>query len=230
MNTLEDVYGPYTLSRQFYQDFSCNLGTSLTIGAKDTLKVLVANRLRQFVKAYIDFNDNGSFEANEQVMNSITPATIHRDSLYFHNAVLNIPASAVSNKKLRLRVLADNADFAGQMDACVNTMQSGAIHDYFVIIKPKTPLAIDDYPAEVSKLKVFPNPTSGDFTIDRPDQMAQGKIQIVLTDVYGRKMLEQEYTGKQSIKVSTSGLPSGIYLLSAFSNGKKWSQKVVISH
>ncbi len=60
----------------------------------------------QVAKAWIDFNDDGAFEAAEQVMESYTPSGLPSNR-YTHTTEVVIPAGAVQNKPLRLRVLAD---------------------------------------------------------------------------------------------------------------------------
>jgi hypothetical protein len=104
-NTLDDSSHSYTRDYRFYEDNTCNLGTTVLTGQTYTLSMSTRTN-RQVAKAWIDFNDDGSFDATEQVMESYTPSGLpsHR---YTHTAQVAIPTGAVLNRPLRLRVLAD---------------------------------------------------------------------------------------------------------------------------
>ena len=105
-NTLDDSSLSYSRDYLFYQDNTCNLGTSVLEGQTYDLQLSTRTNM-QVAKAWIDFNDNGNFEAEEQIMESYTPASGLTDNMYTHTQPVTIPAAAVLNRPLRLRVLAD---------------------------------------------------------------------------------------------------------------------------
>jgi hypothetical protein len=129
-NTLDDSSHSYTRDYRFYEDNTCNLGTTVLTGQTYTLSMSTRTN-RQVAKAWIDFNDDGSFDATEQVMESYTPSGLpsHR---YTHTAQVAIPTGAVLNRPLRLRVLADFIN-NNTILACQGQMY-GQTEDYSVTI------------------------------------------------------------------------------------------------
>ena len=62
-------------------------------------------------------------------------------------------------------------------------------------------------------IKVYPNPTSGQITIDIPEMIA-GKMNLQVFNALGQKVLEeQQFTDISKQTVDFSFLPTGIYLL-----------------
>jgi hypothetical protein len=67
-------------------------------------------------------------------------------------------------------------------------------------------------------LQVFPNPTSGDFTIQFLNTLPS-PVKVEMTDVIG-KVIERIETSEQTITMHESGLVSGIYYLTVKKNGE----------
>ena len=103
-------YGYTNDNYQYYLDNSCNFGTVLSTTTNQTITVTTDNINRQIAKVWIDFNNNGIFEPEEQVMNSATPAN-QTTPFYTHTATINstqlFSATTVKNTLLRMRVMAD---------------------------------------------------------------------------------------------------------------------------
>jgi hypothetical protein len=78
--------------------------------------------------------------------------------------------------------------------------------------------------------KVYPNPTSGDLTIDFEASEA-GPMSVVITDVTGRIVLSQNYevaAGINNIPVSLSGNTTGVYLMEIKQGTQKQTVKVIL--
>lgn len=140
-------YGYYNDGAQYYLDNTCNFGTNLSSASAQELSVTTKNDSmnRQVCRAWIDFNNNGSFESEEMVLNSTTPdddETLFKD-YYTHKAL--IPAatlsSAVKYKLLRMRVMADyflivNSDTQPPNDFGPGSqLQYGQTEDFWVSIE-----------------------------------------------------------------------------------------------
>ncbi|NML21435.1 T9SS type A sorting domain-containing protein [Pseudoflavitalea sp. G-6-1-2] len=139
LNTLDDSTNSYTPDWVFYVDNTCNMGTNMIMTQNYTISVST-NTNRQIVKVYIDYNDNGSFEAGELVMNSTTPAS---PVDYTHTTSITPPVGAVLNKPLRMRVVADF--FTNSSIGPCSNLQYGQTKDYAVTILPASALPVKIY-------------------------------------------------------------------------------------
>lgn len=129
-NSIDDSTGSYSFDRLFYLDHSCNMTTSVVEGQTYSLSVSTRTN-RQVVKVWIDYNNNGSFEAGEQVMNSTTPAG-QPDDMYTHSVDVVIPSGTAQDAPLRLRVIGDFYGNPG-ITACGNPAY-GQTEDYSVTV------------------------------------------------------------------------------------------------
>jgi Zn-dependent metalloprotease len=125
-----------------YSDYTCTDSTTLYIG---DVYNLVVNSLypsyTKYVKVWIDYNNNGMFEASETVssMNSVSP---HQDSF-------TIPATAVVNTPLRMRV---KLDYNYSISTPCNNVYYGETEDYTVFVKEKVLLPVANFTkSEISK-------------------------------------------------------------------------------
>jgi GH18 family chitinase len=71
---------------------------------------------------------------------------------------------------------------------------------------------------------VYPNPFIDEIEI-LLDQQAD--IELILSDIHGQVILQQEHVGLQITMRPPAGLPSGMYILQLISNGKVSSQKLL---
>jgi len=73
-----------------------------------------------------------------------------------------------------------------------------------------------------SKLRVYPNPGNGIYTVnpENPDE----NFSITVYDFTGRKIL----TSENERQLDLSGFPSAIYLVSLSQNGKVWRERIVL--
>lgn len=89
----------------------------------------------------------------------------------------------------------------------------------------------DNFSEKTLNLRVFPNPTSGEFFVemDLPEPM---KMSIELVDMLGRRVAvvsnnQLFQKGKQRLKMDASAWPSGIYLLHLQADGHSFSKKII---
>ena len=92
-------------------------------------------------------------------------------------------------------------------------------------IPTSTVLSIEDNKLSSSALKVYPNPTNGDFTIALKNLNAVG---VKIYNVLG-KVVYQQKTNAQKLDVKNSTLTSGMYLIQVTtSDNKTYNTKLVI--
>jgi len=80
---------------------------------------------------------------------------------------------------------------------------------------------------EIEKLKVYPNPTSGNINIEIPEEI-NGNVTVDIYSLTGAKLNSQKIS-KDNGKLDISNLNNGIYLLRMEHNGKIYSQKVKLT-
>lgn len=82
----------------------------------------------------------------------------------------------------------------------------------------------DDF--EASKIKYYPNPTTGNFVVE-----ANGShiAKIEIFDINGKTVYENYSVNQTNQSINITGLAKGIYVLKIHANAKSFTQKVVIS-
>lgn len=109
-----------------YEDFTCEEGTTLLLNHSYMLKVQTGPTYSENVMAWIDFNNNGTFESNENVYTSI--AQIAVDS-----ALISIPNNAITNLPLRFRIGSD--DFTSGIPSDCGPSSYGQYEDYTIVLQ-----------------------------------------------------------------------------------------------
>lgn len=123
----------------YYLDHSCNIGTELMSNQTYSLQVTTQTNL-QVCKVWIDFNNNGSFDSQELVMNSVS------NSAEFTHSVSITPTmmtGSVYNTLLRMRVMSDNSFNFGPS----SQLNYGQTEDFWVSINLVLPVTFGDIAA-----------------------------------------------------------------------------------
>lgn len=120
LNTINKSSGGGELG---YEDFSCEANTSLLKQQAYAIEVRTGNNNNEDVKVWIDLNDDGSFSANELLLNSPNKS--------FHVDSITIPSSATTGKALRMRI---SSDFVGSNRGPCDNVTFGQVEDYSVSI------------------------------------------------------------------------------------------------
>lgn len=203
--------GYFTSNAQYYVDYSSqnctnpSVYTDLQANSPQNLKVSFATN-PQTIKAWIDYNNNGIFEASELIADSGSSVPIASSP---YTVTFTPPATAVLNTYLRMRVRSD----IGSYDSCQN-LNYGQIEDYSVRIidgtlgTDKVFATIKDsvvYTKEVNKLTLVGNQKDGFGA-------------YVIYDVNG-KVIQKGNTKSNEITINKS-TPSGMYILS-YKNGSE---------
>ncbi len=91
----------------------------------------------------------------------------------------------------------------------------------------------DNVISKTTDLSVYPNPTTGDFTI-KYDVTKRADIRIDIYDIKGahiKSIVNQpsQHAGKYQIPVSLNEMPAGIYIVNLINGEKRFSEKIVLN-
>ena len=86
--------------------------------------------------------------------------------------------------------------------------------------------SVFDIPVEVAyDLDIYPNPTSNLITIDFPEDLRDGVLNV--KSINGQVMIQQEFEYSGSLQVELGNYDAGIYLIEVISNGKYYRDRVI---
>ncbi|WP_419869640.1 zinc-dependent metalloprotease [Chryseobacterium sp. CT-SW4] len=200
----------------YYTDIPSNTSTQLRVSYINGFPQ--AEKFK--IKVWIDYNNNGSFESGELVLNS-TSSTVNSATARTTLKNITPPASAVKNTYLRMRVAVDAATYNGvtlpDYTAC-SQLQYGQMEDYAVRINStlgtiETANTAENkvvYVKEENLLKLAGGKTEkfGDYQI---------------YDMSG-KLIQRGNAKTNEIQIQAK-LPKGTYILNYSNNEKTSSTK-----
>jgi hypothetical protein len=181
-----------------------DLSTDLEQGSNNQMTVTTGYG-DQYVKVWIDYNDDLDFTSDEVVIDNYVIAPGQAAGSYTETIDFVIP----ENSTLGEHILRAKANWSGDVpeDACDET-QYGETEDYMVnIIESSLGLIENNF--EYKPL-VYPNPTVGNFSIDLG--IIYNNVSITLTDINGRiiQFKNNLYGRFFDLEIDNS---SGMYLL-----------------
>jgi PKD repeat protein len=140
-------------AKEGYKDFTCAGGTTIIAGDQIPITVLTDSISFENVKAWIDFNNDGLFNAvTEQVFQSD-----HKQLM--HTGIINTSPAYILNTPLRMRVCDDTSTVV-IMDACSN-LSRGQAEDYTVTFVSNSQSPIGAFSADYTTIN---NGTTVHFT------------------------------------------------------------------
>lgn len=212
--------GYWSGAPNYYVDYTSracqmNINTQLLVNQPQNVQVGFFGN-PQSVRVWIDYNNNGAFEASELVASGDAVAVDPTTGEGNFSGNFTPPATAVLNTPLRMRVLSDYNDPA-VISAC-GQLNYGQVEDYSVTLVT-TLLGTSDVKADNDDLVIYPNPVaSGDQVFIKAKN---GKdLKVVISDMSGRRIaspsLTEQNTGVYKINQT---LKTGVYMVQ-ISNGK----------
>lgn len=197
-------HNTYTEPTEYYHAYPET--TSLAKGQAYDLYTFTSSEA--VVALWMDYNQNNIFEDSENT--ELVNGMLAQNTTSF-------TVSGTSNTgevKMRIRSRAYGSSISPS-DACSN-FGSGETRDYIFTVTEN--LGVDDATID-SKLKVYPNPTTGFVTIE-------AAVEIKSVSVYN--MMGQLVAASVSSRMDLSNLSSGTFILQATSgNGRKSYTKII---
>src|SRR5689334_24380785 len=75
---------------------------------------------------------------------------------------------------------------------------------------------------------VYPNPSSGDFTITFPQTIANGNIEII--NIEGKIIYTENVINISKKDIHLKNIPEGMYFVKIFDGMKNYDRKLIVDH
>ncbi|ALW86585.1 hypothetical protein AUC43_16750 [Hymenobacter sedentarius] len=108
-----------------YKDYSCTQNAALVVGQSYAISVRTGTNAAENVRVWIDYNNDGAFTGNNELVFSSNSATLH-------TGTITPPAVATLGTRLRMRVAADYAN--GTIPTPCSTPEYSQDEDYSVTL------------------------------------------------------------------------------------------------
>ena len=201
-----------------YRDYSCTYSTTVNAEEAYYLELSVCSKAYSgpnLTAVYIDYNNNGYFEANEKIFEGSYSTS---GSNYNVTAPILIPNTTVTNTFLRMRAIASSTPITDDLLNCNTSYIIADIEDYAVkIINP-----LSNYDFTKNPVVLYPNPVANNLFVESP--LTIDRIQIHSN--LGQLLLDTNYT-QNNVKLDISNYPKGIYFVSVFTEGKSNYYKII---
>ena len=201
-----------------YGDFT-DLSTELSQGEDYSLTVTTGYG-DQYVKVWIDFNDDTEFTEDEVIVdNFIIEPDFNGSGTFTETIDVSIPEDA----SLGQHILRAKTNWAGNVptNACEETTY-GETEDYTVIITSAS-LGLIENDFSFTPI-IYPNPTTGRISIDLINNLDD--VSLMLTDLNGKRLFSKNYFEVQGIDLNINQ-STGIYFLTIIFKNKKAVFKLI---
>lgn len=198
-----------------YTNYVATHSTPLGIGTQQTLTIEGGSYEADNYAAWIDYDQDDTFEASEKLGEVATTSAGEIVSITF-----NIPGSAIIGAtRMRVRGAFHLGTEPTPTDPCFDYAY-GETEDYGIIIDTSTDLE----KLSPIAMEVYPNPTSGSLTLVMPGSI---RSSITILDLQGRSVHSSQENG-QVITMDLSTLSEGVYLLRVQQGSSFHTQRVEV--
>lgn len=199
-----------------YSDYTALPIAGIAAGSSTAINVTVGSGFTsESVSVWIDYNDNGVFEASEFTY-------IGTGSGSVVSGTIPVPAAApLGDHRMRVRVAAVGQTTATDDMACDDSQTYGETEDYTIEI-----IAGGDVGLETTSLQnvvIFPNPTNGIFTVSQIS--TQSTIEVL--DLTGRVISSVKTQNGVDTTIDLSTLATGTYHVVISNENAKVVKQVV---
>ncbi|RYE22391.1 MAG: T9SS type A sorting domain-containing protein [Sphingobacteriales bacterium] len=178
------------------------------------------------VTVFVDFNNNKQYDIpEERIYTGFT--TVGNFNMM---GQVIMPNTVITDVPTGMRVIVNN-DVAPnvQSDSACGEYASGETEDYIVKFVRRFPATVNDV-ITLNNVSMYPNPTSGKFTIGFNNNKA-GEVKIRVSNVTGQQLLSEVYkeqAGSHSLELDLGGRARGVYFVELEANGIKTTRRLVL--
>lgn len=231
INSTTNGYDSDEVAPIYYADYSAATCirpayyTDIPSGSSSELKVSYLNGFEQAekfrAKVWIDYNNNGSFDESELVVNN-TSNLLNSGSITTLVNNITPPVTAIKNTYLRMRIAVDAATYNGanlpDITAC-SQLQYGQMEDYAVRITSSELSTVETQNVSDSKIVYLKSENKLKLVGNRSDVF--GNYQIY--EMSGR-LIQKGNTDKNEIQIDKE-LSKGSFIINYSGKNKKESKK-----
>ncbi|WP_250254630.1 T9SS type A sorting domain-containing protein [Chryseobacterium sp. Marseille-Q3244] len=174
--------------------------------------------------AYIDFNHNNQFDADEKFnlgyLDNSNPISGHESGVT--SETITIPANALlGNTRFRLVKAYESSSWMGTLEnlPCPSGWFIGQAEDYTINVQPESLSTTEVSKDKSIEVKVYPNPTSGNVSIRMKEKLEKYEVY----NISGQKLSEGN-----SDTVNMDSFIPGTYLIKIQTKDKKVITEKVI--
>lgn len=201
-----------------FKDFTCARAL-VAPGGTYTMTLTTDSKLKVYGRAWIDFNNDGSFSSEEMVLKTDT-------FFKYQTADVTIPTTAVQDVPLRIRVSSSKAVGNTPDDPCA-TMKYGQYEEYSMLINPKY-VGVEKN-RDQNYFALYPNPASESFHIKYGFQGSK-TISYSIVNLLGQEIAVgiSQANGIFEKTIGTEDFRKGLYYVRIFDGEKNSCQPLVI--
>ena len=195
--------GCAALTDIYYSDYPVDSNTTATLIAGTSYSISVTCSFNASISLWIDYNQSGSFDANEWTqVSSSTTANVASTIIF------SVPSTALSGfTKMRLRCRSSGST-NGAIDACTNFL-SGETEDYTLTI-----ISTVDREKQLTKnpgMIIYPNPGDEKLRIKLSENAEDAVISIL--NLEGKTLMIKKISNSNQIEFDLGDLNPGIYIV-----------------
>ena len=183
------------------------------------------------VSVFIDYDNNLLYDVNAQPNSERVYTGVSTASNFYIDTVLHVPDAVIPNVPTGLRVILNN-DLNPNSPANLGCgpYGSGETEDYVVQFR-RTPQGVGGV-MNLETVTLYPNPTSGRFTIVANAEKSLDKVEITVTTISGQMLQKKTYENvgvKFAEEVDLSEVAKGMYFVELKAvNGDKMVRKLTV--
>jgi hypothetical protein len=178
------------------------------------------------ITVFVDFNNNKLYDIpEERIYTGFTSV-----GNFTRLGQVIIPNTVIVDVPTGMRVVLNN-DISPNTpsDEACGEYVSGETEDYIVKFVRRFPSNVNEL-GSLNNVSVYPNPTSGKFTIGFSSVKA-GEVKVRVSTVTGQQLLSEVYNeaaGNHSHELDMSGRAKGVYFVELEADGIKTTSKLLV--
>ncbi|WP_165836342.1 GEVED domain-containing protein [Taibaiella soli] len=179
------------------------------------------------ITMFMDYNNNLAYDIPDERV--FTVYTTSND--WYKTINVTIPSNVIPDVPTGLRVIINNnvGPNVPSDEAC-GTYTSGETEDYNVIFRKANPVSVGSI-NNLEDLNIYPNPTTGKFSVRFNTTRNIEKMQIRVTNVTGQQVIVRNYknvTSSFSEMMDLGDNARGVYFVEIEADGQKVINKLVL--
>ncbi|WP_276132733.1 GEVED domain-containing protein [Polluticoccus soli] len=180
------------------------------------------------ITVFADFNNNHQYDIpGERIFTGFT-------NVGYHTLISNvvIPNAAIVDMPTGMRVIVNNNVGPNtQSDDGCGTYISGETEDFMVIFRRPFNVSVNNTTADLRTVQVYPNPSSGKFTIDFYSGNTIKEVSVRVLTMTGQQVFSEVYShnsGRFTRELDIEGRAKGVYFVEINADGIKETKRMVI--